>query len=450
VPVANHRRHRLGQRRRHLRALTLDVWRHGCGPRPVDRREQFTVSVGEQAHAVLDQPAGDRVERNAGVFQSGEGGARLLHVLFETETRPAVSPEGVECRRRDRVDRVGADQLLDIERVAVGRILRAGARPEQPLRLRASGGQRLPARRRDDRLVPLVGELRIRNRNLTLQAPQPLTRGGARGRRQRRVDVLGDGGVDAAHEEAGDAGDPRHITAGRGVLLQAGEIRLGHRVVGSLREEEGHVDVHPLADERANRGRSRLRARHLDHHVLASERRPQPARFGDRAFGVVRQQRRHLEAHVSIATASPFVHTTEQIGRVLNVGDRETFIQIAGRTQRAATGRGKRLRVIGAAGDRLLEDGRVRRHAAEAVLLDQTSELAARDEMAADVVEPHGLTQSLQRQQRIRGHRACLSTCCLATATRWSGVKPNFFCSALSGAEAPNVRIPMMAPPRPT
>ncbi len=246
-------------------------------------------------------------------------------------TTPAVIPEGVKCGRRDRIDRVGADQLFHVEGVAVGRILRARARPEQPLRLRASGSQRFPARRRDDRLVPLVGELRIRNRNLTLQAAQPLTPGGARDRRRLSLDLLVDGGVDTAHEEAGDAGDPRHIPTGCGVGLQAGERRLGH-------------------------------------------------------FG--------------------------------------------GRTRRAATGRGQRLGVIGAAGNRLLEDRGVRRHAAEAVLLDQTRQLTARDQMAPDVVEPHGLAQSLQPQQRIRTHRECFSTSCFAAATRWSGVKRNFFCSA--------------------
>src|SRR5450755_201042 len=38
----------------------------------------------------------------------------------------------------------------------------------------------------------------------------------------------------------------------------------------------------------------------------------------------------------------------------------------------------------------------------------------------------------------------------LAAATIASGSKPNFFCSSLSGAEAPKVRMPIMRPPGPT
>jgi hypothetical protein len=35
--------------------------------------------------------------------------------------------------------------------------------------------------------------------------------------------------------------------------------------------------------------------------------------------------------------------------------------------------------------------------------------------------------------------------CCLAAATTASGVKPNFFCNSLRGAEAPKVVIPTLA-----
>ena len=38
----------------------------------------------------------------------------------------------------------------------------------------------------------------------------------------------------------------------------------------------------------------------------------------------------------------------------------------------------------------------------------------------------------------------------LAAATTCSGVKPNFFCSSFSGADAPNVFMPSVCPPVPT
>src|SRR5262245_60709850 len=40
--------------------------------------------------------------------------------------------------------------------------------------------------------------------------------------------------------------------------------------------------------------------------------------------------------------------------------------------------------------------------------------------------------------------------CSLAAATTLSGVKPNFFCSSFSGAEAPKVCMPIVVPVGPT
>jgi hypothetical protein len=40
--------------------------------------------------------------------------------------------------------------------------------------------------------------------------------------------------------------------------------------------------------------------------------------------------------------------------------------------------------------------------------------------------------------------------CSWAASTTRSGVKPNFVCSSFSGAEAPNVLMPTIAPEKPT
>lgn len=45
----------------------------------------------------------------------------------------AMVLEGGERGRRDRVDRLGPDELLDVHRIPVGRVLGARARPEHPL-----------------------------------------------------------------------------------------------------------------------------------------------------------------------------------------------------------------------------------------------------------------------------------------------------------------------------
>jgi hypothetical protein len=52
--------------------------------------------------------------------------------------------------------------------------------------------------------------------------------------------------------------------------------------------------------------------------------------------------------------------------------------------------------VVGGAGDGLLEDRRIGRHAAQSVLVEEPSQLATGDEASPDVVEPHRLAVALQ------------------------------------------------------
>jgi hypothetical protein len=80
-----------------------------------------------------------------------------------------VNLERRHRRRRHRVDGVEANQLLDVQYVTVIGVLRAGARPEEPLRLRAALGQRTPPRAAEQLLVALVGQLRIGNRHFALK-----------------------------------------------------------------------------------------------------------------------------------------------------------------------------------------------------------------------------------------------------------------------------------------
>ena len=71
----------------------------------------------------------------------------LAHVGIDAAGDRAVVDEGVERGVGQGVDRVGADQLVDIERVAVGGVLGSGRRPERPLDVRpraASASQRSP------------------------------------------------------------------------------------------------------------------------------------------------------------------------------------------------------------------------------------------------------------------------------------------------------------------
>src|SRR3546814_2145821 len=81
-------------------------------------------------------------------------------------TRFAMIAERIQRCRRHRVDGIRANQLFDIQRVAVRRVLGAGAGPQQTLWPRARLlRELLPARRREDVAVVLVGPPRIGDRN---------------------------------------------------------------------------------------------------------------------------------------------------------------------------------------------------------------------------------------------------------------------------------------------
>ena len=57
--------------------------------------------------------------------------------------------------------------------------------------------------------------------------------------------------------------------------------------------------------------------------------------------------------------------------------------------------------VFRATGQRLREDRRIARHAGHAVTFDQTLKLAARNQAAADVVEPDGLAALFECKKRV-------------------------------------------------
>ena len=82
-------------------------------------------------------------------------------VVVDRDDRRRVVAGGLDGRVRHRVDRVGADQLVDVQRVRVGRVLGRGRRPQRPLHVRALRRQRLPARAGEDALERLVGEARV-------------------------------------------------------------------------------------------------------------------------------------------------------------------------------------------------------------------------------------------------------------------------------------------------
>ena len=158
----------------------------------------LSAASANQLHAVLDELQRDAGEIEPGRFGVGEDALGALDVLDEAFPQPAVVAERVHGGGRNGVDGVAPDQLFDIHHVAIGLVLHPGAGPQQPLRQRAFLGKRLPARRADQLQVGLVSHLGVGDGDLAAQGLQLSLAAG--------VDLLVDYAVDAADEEAGDAG----------------------------------------------------------------------------------------------------------------------------------------------------------------------------------------------------------------------------------------------------
>src|SRR5690606_28605702 len=87
-----------------------------------------------------------------------------------------VVRERLDGLERHGVDRVGADQFLDVDDVPIGGVLRGCARPEWPLDARSvirEPGEPLGA---EDLLEPSVRQLRVRDRGTTSKAEKTVAK----------------------------------------------------------------------------------------------------------------------------------------------------------------------------------------------------------------------------------------------------------------------------------
>ena len=96
----------------HARALTS--WR-----RRSTASSSFSVRLDELLDRVDDQLVRHLLQRNAGLLERGQHRHGAGDILFEAGTQPSVVAEGRQRVWRHGVDRVGSDQFLDIQDVAV-------------------------------------------------------------------------------------------------------------------------------------------------------------------------------------------------------------------------------------------------------------------------------------------------------------------------------------------
>ncbi len=106
----------------------------------------------------------------------------------------------------------------------------------------------------------MVGELALSDRGLAAEGQRVV---GA-----DRVETSIDLGVDAADEEARDAGDHGQVRSRiRRQAFEAGEVGLDHRRVAVEAEDQRDVDASTLGDHLLDRGETLLGSGDLDHQI---------------------------------------------------------------------------------------------------------------------------------------------------------------------------------------
>ncbi len=109
----------------------------------------------------------------------------------------------------------------------------------------------------EELLVALVGELRVRDRELPLELVMAAD----------LVEALVGLGVDARDEEARDRGDRGRVAAPRDEALEPADVGARDLLVALQREDQRDVDGLALRDHVLDRGQARLRRRDLHEEV---------------------------------------------------------------------------------------------------------------------------------------------------------------------------------------
>ncbi len=364
---------------------------HGLVAPRLDGHHQRGERFIERLDAVFGELAGDGLEAEPLRRERAHHRARTVEVLLQRQGHAAVILEGLVGRRRNGVDRVRPDQRLEIEHIAVRRILGAGRRPQRPLHVRAVMAQLLPTLAAEDLPEELVGEFGVGDGDLAeeradLRIVLLL---------ELRLHLLFGQRVDAADEEAGHRGDLVDRQPLGHAALQTSQIGLHHLGVDVVREDQGDVDVDAVGDRFLDGRNALRRGRNLDHHVRPPQRGEEPLGLGGRIGRVVRQKRRDLQAAESVPALAAVVDRTEDVGGVADVFDGDGVVDLFARLVLRRQSAQLRVVVVAAA-DGLLEDGRIRRQTAQVVFIDHPLQIAARDQPPFHLIEPDALSRFRQ------------------------------------------------------
>ena len=178
-------------------------------------------------------------------------------------------------------------------------------------------------------------------------------------------------------------------------VLERLEIGLGDSLVLTHREQQRDVDVQALPQRLEDRRHAFAGAGDLDHHVGTVHGGEESLGLRDGLLRVVGEGGRDSDGDEAVLAAAAQVHGREHVAGGAHVFDGQALEDL--RRVQALARELQDLLVVtppGAYGP--LEDGRVAGDAAEAVAVDHPSETAAGHELAADVVEPRALAESME------------------------------------------------------
>ncbi len=156
-------------------------------------------------------------------------------------------------------------------------------------------------------------------------------------------------------------------------------------------EDERDVDVDALVNHLLDRGQTLGRRGNLDEHIRAAGSREQVAGFCDGGLGVVGRHRRDLQANVAILLVGAVENRAQDVGGHLDVGDGKRLEDVLAIGDALLHQLRHLLVVVRAPVDRLLEDRGIRGDSYHRVIVNQTLQVAGRDETTPDIVVPDAL-----------------------------------------------------------
>ena len=222
----------------------------------------------------------------------------------------------------------------------------------------------------------LVGELRVRDRELPLQV-------GAARRLEPSVGLA----VDPRDEEARDREHRSRVTAGSDETLEAPEIGLRHGGIPLQRKDQRHVDRNALGDAVLDRAEPRLGRRNLDVEVRSIDLLVEPDRLLEGALALVGERRVDLERDPTVDTVGPLPDGLHEVAGFPDVVQREReehLDRVVGRR----CDRAQLLVVEVTFCEGLLEDRRVGGDADNGVVPHESGEHSRVEHLAGERVDP--------------------------------------------------------------